>query len=150
LSAYVELSRDGACGPETVGVLRRVAAQVVRTNSFPPPADYDRWSDEAVDDLLADMFERKGPAFVIECFVKATDEPSLERLLLAAVRNHLIDQAKGTDRGKLRRRLVTLLSAAAPSSALNRSRAPTGPPLDALGRHPGHRKGPLARPAAVP
>ena len=45
-----------------------------------------------------------------ECFVKATDDASLERQLLAAVRNHLIDQAKGTERGKLRRRLVTLLS----------------------------------------
>lgn len=129
LSAYGELLRDGACGPETVGVLRRLAAQVVRTSSFPPPDDHDRWSDEAVDDLLADMFARtKGPAFVIECFVKATDDASLERLLLAAVRNHLIDQAKGTDRGKLRRRLVTLLSA---DSRFERVRASGG--LDGWG-----------------
>jgi hypothetical protein len=93
LSAYGELSRTGSCGDETVRVLRRLAAQVTRTSSFPPPAGFDRWSDAAVDELLADMFERKGPAFVVGCFVKATDDGSLERLLLAAIRNHLIDLA---------------------------------------------------------
>jgi len=40
-----------------------------------------------------------------------TDDTALERPLLKTIRNHLIDEAKGTPRGKLRRRLNTLLSA---------------------------------------
>lgn len=111
LSAFDELATTGQCGDETVALLRSLAAQFTRTHSFPPPPDHDRWSDEAVDDLLAAMFEKKGPAFVLGCFTVATSQGALERLLLAAIRNHLIDEAKGTPRGKLRRRLETLLSA---------------------------------------
>ncbi|HVW80738.1 MAG TPA: hypothetical protein VHB69_07355 [Mycobacteriales bacterium] len=64
-----------------------------------------------MDELLAEMFDKKGPALVLGCYAKATDDSSLERLLLTAIHNFLIDQAKGTDRGKLRRRLETLLGA---------------------------------------
>ena len=111
MSAFAELAKDGVCGDETVALLRRLGAQVTRTSSFPPPAGYDRWSNGAVDELLAQIFEAKGPQLVLGCYAKATDDASLERLLLAAIRNFLIDQAKGTDRGKLRRRLQTLLGA---------------------------------------
>jgi hypothetical protein len=111
MSASLELDSTGACGDETVALLRRLGAQVTRRSSFPPPPGHDGWTDDAVDELLAEMFEAKGPALVLGCFGNATDDGSLERLLLAAIRNFLIDQAKGTDRGKLRRRLETLLGA---------------------------------------
>lgn len=52
-----------------------------------------------------------GRTFVVGCFVATTHDPSFERLVLAAIENHLIDEAKKTERGKLRRRLDTLLSA---------------------------------------
>ncbi|MEV1013039.1 hypothetical protein AB0I89_30555 [Micromonospora sp. NPDC049801] len=93
-------------------LLVRLGRQFVRSHSFPPPDGYSTWNDEAVENLLADMFSRPGSGhkFVLTCYVKATDGQSLERLLLAAIRNFLIDQAKGTERGKLRRRLETLLS----------------------------------------
>lgn len=114
MSAFDEIGRRAdAAGPETVALLRRLGAQVVRTSSFPPPVEYTRWSAEAVDDLLADMFSKdspRGQVFVLACYLKATDQASLERLILASIRNFLIDQAKGTERGKLRRRLDTLLS----------------------------------------
>lgn len=109
MGAYDELSLKGECGDETIALLRRLARQVARGSSFPPPDGYSDWTTEAVDDLLADMFSTKGQAFVLACLSKATDEGSLERLLLASVKNHLIDLAKGTERGKLRRRLETLL-----------------------------------------
>ena len=41
--------------------------------------------------------------------MKAHDDASLERLLLAAIKNWLVDQAKATEVGKLRRRLENLL-----------------------------------------
>ncbi|MBK6873556.1 MAG: hypothetical protein IPJ14_07850 [Kineosporiaceae bacterium] len=110
MGAYAELEQSGECGPGTLALLRRLGAQVVGTSSFPPPDGHRHWDADAVDDLLADMFARSGRPFLLGCFLKATDDASLERLLLASIRNHLIDQAKTTNRGKLRRRLDGLLS----------------------------------------
>ncbi|WP_047690514.1 hypothetical protein [Kocuria sp. ZOR0020] len=113
MSAFDEIGRRGdAAGPKTLALLRRLGAQVTRSSSYPPPEGYDSWCDEAVDDLLADMFVKnpaRGRVFVLACFVKATGQASLERLLLATIGNFLKDQAKSTERGKLRRRLDTIL-----------------------------------------
>lgn len=112
MSAFEELTASGgAGGPQTLALLRRLGAQFARTRSFPPPEGHARWDGPAVDDLLSVMFEKKGPVLLTACLVKATDEQSLERLLLKVIDNFYIDEAKGTERGKLRRRLVTLLTA---------------------------------------
>lgn len=110
MGAYAELEQCGECGPTTLALLRRLGAYVVSTSSFPPPDGHHRWDADAVDDLLNDMFARSGRPFLLGCFLRANDDASLERLLLASIRNHLIDQAKMTNRGKLRRRLDGLLS----------------------------------------
>lgn len=113
MSGFDEIGRRGDVGgPETIRLLRELGAQVTRTSSFPPPNGYVSWSVDAVDELLADMFsqEKRSKVFVLACYTQATDQASLERLILKAIRNFLIDQAKGTERGKLRRRLDTLLS----------------------------------------
>lgn len=64
------------------------------------------------------MFDRENsdhPAephpFLLKCYAKATDGPSLERLLLKTIENFLKDEAKATRRGKLRRRLNNTLFA---------------------------------------
>ncbi|MDQ1295995.1 MAG: hypothetical protein QG608_3882 [Actinomycetota bacterium] len=110
VGAYAELEQTGVCGPKTLALLCRLGAQVVATSSFPPPDRRHHWDAEAVDDLLTDMFDRSGRSFLMDCFFKATNDASLERLFLASIRNHLIDQAKMTNRGKLRRRLEGLLT----------------------------------------
>lgn len=110
MGAYDELLATGVAGDETVALLRRLGAQYTRTHSFPPSEDYDRWSDEAVDDLIASMFEDKGPAFPTACLVSASDDASLERVLLTTIGNYLKDRAKKTERGKLRRRLEGLMT----------------------------------------
>lgn len=113
MSAFDEIGRRAdAGGPETIRLLRELGAQVTRTSSFPPPSEHATWSAAAVDDLLADMFsqEHRSRVFVLACYTQATDQGSLERLILQSIRNFLIDQAKGTERGKLRRRLDNLLS----------------------------------------
>lgn len=109
MSAYEELSSTGTAGPETVTLLQRLVRQVTRVSSFPPPDTFLTWSPDAVDTVIGDIFDKRGSALVLGCLAKATDDQSLERLLLKAIRNHLIDEAKGTERGKLRRRLETLL-----------------------------------------
>lgn len=116
-AALAEL-RDGRIGPAALELLRRLGRQCTRSprTNFPPPEGYEWWSDDAVDHLLADMFARpdadnpdEGHKFVLDCYARSTDGPSLERLLLAAIGNFLKDEAKKTERGKLRRRLTGLL-----------------------------------------
>ncbi|KIF67351.1 hypothetical protein HY68_36210 [Streptomyces sp. AcH 505] len=111
--AYEELAHSGELGGQTLELLRRLGRQVTRTSSFPPPQVHGHWSDDAVDDLLTDMLSRQGAGqrFFMTCFFKAVDEASLERLFLTSIRNFLIDQAKMTDRGKLRRRFSARLAA---------------------------------------
>ncbi|WP_218061722.1 hypothetical protein [Planobispora rosea] len=118
-AALAELSQ-GQPGPMTVALLQRLGRQCTRSarTTFPPPEGYTRWSDDAVDHLLADMFDRKdrddpgqGHKFLLNCYLRATDGPSLERLLLVTIQNFLKDQAKGTTRGQLRRRLQSLFEA---------------------------------------
>lgn len=94
-----------------VALLRRLAGQVVRTKSYPPPEGYDSWSDDAVHDLVNEVYARNGKQLGLKILERATSQASLERLLLATVENVLIDQAKATETGKLRRRLVTVLGA---------------------------------------
>jgi hypothetical protein len=116
-AALVEL-RDGRIGAAVLEMLRQLGRQCTRSSrtNFPPPEGYERWSDDAVDHLLADMFARPDAdnpdechKFVLDCYARSTDGPSLERLLLAAIENFLKDEAKKTERGKLRRRLTRLL-----------------------------------------
>lgn len=104
-AAFDELTREGEPGLATLTLLRGLAAHAAR--GFRPRCGYDRWGQPALDELLSDMLERSN--FIIACLAKADDQPSLERLLLRAIRNYLIDEAKATERGKLRRRLVGLL-----------------------------------------
>lgn len=93
-----------------LGLLRRIATQAARTSTFPPPPDYDRWSNDAVDELLNEMITKKGGvAFLIETLTSVDNQRSAERYLLKSVQNFLKDQAKATAHGKLRARLDTLL-----------------------------------------
>ncbi|NYG22513.1 hypothetical protein BJY17_003260 [Agromyces hippuratus] len=111
MTAFDELSIKGVVGAECVAMLTNICAQVARTHSFPPPEGHRRWSDQAVLDYVGIVFARKGgPGFLIECFLKADDQQSFERLLYTAIRRDLIDEAKARPVGKLRRRLHTLLS----------------------------------------
>ncbi len=54
--------------------------------------------------------EGAGQKFVTACFALAISEATLERLFLASIKNFLIDEAKKTPRGKLRRRIARLMS----------------------------------------
>lgn len=107
--AYDELRATGEAGEATLLLLQRLVRQVVSRASFPPPEGYGAWNADAVDEFLLELFEAKGPKVVMDCFLGATDEGSLERLLLKTIRNFLIDQAKSRPTGKLRRRLDRLL-----------------------------------------
>ncbi|MFG3340659.1 hypothetical protein [Glycomyces sp. NPDC048151] len=113
-AAIEELRVQGAPGSATIELLRALARQYTRSPRCPFPApDGMRWSDgEAIDELLGRMFAREhkdypgeSHPFVVICLAKATDAGAFERLLLRSIENFLKDEAKGTSRGKVRRRL---------------------------------------------
>jgi hypothetical protein len=108
VSAYAELLESGKPGALTLDLLCRLGKQVTRTSRFPPPDGFTSWTDDAVDELICAMFVEK-PQLVVGCMITAHDDASLERLLLTAIKNWLIDQAKATEVGKLRRRLENVL-----------------------------------------
>jgi hypothetical protein len=89
--------------------LRRLVWQKTDETSFPPGENYTTWSREAVDDFVIDLFKAKGKDILLTLLEAATSKGHFERAVLLAVERHLIDQAKKTPTGKLRRRLVTLL-----------------------------------------
>lgn len=109
MSEYDQWLLDGDVDV-AIALLRRLAAQVTRTSSFPGPVSYPGWSDDAVDELLVEMIEKKnGVGFLLDALASVDDRGSAERYLLATIANFLKDQAKGTAHGKLRARLETLL-----------------------------------------
>lgn len=110
MSAFQELTESGMVGSETVDLLIRLVGQTGRTNSFPPPLGHGSWSDQAVLDYVGSILSStRGAGMAIGCVVSATDDRSLERLLLTSIRRFMIDEAKATPVGKLRLRLRGLL-----------------------------------------
>ncbi|MEV6886177.1 hypothetical protein [Streptomyces sp. NPDC051135] len=109
--AFEEL-QTGEFGPATFDLLRRLVHQVRQASGFPPPEGYTVWSDDAAYDVIRAMLSQEGAGqrFVTVCFAQAADEASLERLFLTSIKNFLIDEAKKTPRGKLRRRIARLMS----------------------------------------
>ena len=68
-------------------MLRRVGRQAARTQGFPPPKGYNRWKDHAVDELLHRMVTREGAGgqFILNCFLKAVDDTSLEKMFFTSI-----------------------------------------------------------------
>ncbi len=111
MSALQEIRTSETLGPDAVDLLIKLVGQVARTNSFPPRMGHASWSDQAVLDYVGHIFSiPQGKAMLTNCAVKAgDDEKALERLLLRSIRNRLIDDAKATPVGKLRRRMQKML-----------------------------------------
>lgn len=131
-SAYEEL-QTGGLGPATFELLRRLVHQVRRGTGFPPPEGHTVWSDDAAYDVISAMLSQGGAGqrFVTVCFTQAADEASLERLFLTSIKNFLIDEAKKTPRGKLRRRIARLMGGDA-----DYRKSKGSPPRWALADHP--------------
>jgi len=107
--------------------------QVRHASGFPPPQGYAQWSDDAAYEVITAMLTREGAGqqFVTRCFALSVDDASLERLFLASIKNFLIDEAKKTPRGKLRRRIARLMG----EDAVFR-RVAGSPPRWTLSQHP--------------
>lgn len=115
MSEYDDWQQEGKLDPNAfAALLLRLCGIVARTKTYPWPEHYDSWSDEAVQELGNKVYARKDSKeedkrLALKIFEKAKDQASLERLLLTTIENVLIDEAKATETGKLRRRLVSVL-----------------------------------------
>jgi hypothetical protein len=91
-------------------LLRKLVRSHAKRNSFPPGEGHEEWTRAAVDDFILDLFDKKkDPRILLRLLERATSKEHFERSILITVHRHLIDQAKATESGKLRRRLVTVL-----------------------------------------
>lgn len=91
-------------------LLRRLVRQQVARGSFPPPDEYAGvWTRDAVDDFILELLEKKGVNLLLSTLERGTSQAHVERALLRAIQHRLIDQAKGTETGKLRLRLRNVL-----------------------------------------
>ncbi len=107
MSAWDELASTGP-GTETVQLIKDLTGKLVRTRGFPPPPHHRRWDNRAIEDFIGGMFAGKNGSWISEVQALATDQGSLERVLLRTIEHWLIDQAKSTTAGKMRRRLRSL------------------------------------------
>lgn len=87
----------------------RLTGQVVRMGAFPLPPGHSGWTHDAVAEVAGRVYAAKGKGLALRVLEKAKSQNSLERIILATVERALIDEAKGTETGKLRRRLETVL-----------------------------------------
>lgn len=127
MTAFDEL-RASAPGVLFWQMLVEVTRQLVRTGPFPPPHGHPRWTREDVEELAADFLTgasstradddpaeqemrklSRSKARLAKLTTVPHDEQSLRGYTFKALNKYLIDEAKATPKGKLRRRLETLL-----------------------------------------
>ena len=107
-SAIAELRELGHFGPVTVRLLLTILRRQLPAFPVLRPAS-GRFGD-GIDDLAQEFFAAKGQAVTTQLLLEATDDGAVAALLTVSVRNFLIDQARRTDAGALRRRLGTVLA----------------------------------------
>lgn len=99
--------RASAPGEATRDLVMRAGARAV--GDFPRPEGYGSWTSDAIAETVAALFEAK-PFLLTEALeAGVADDDALEAYVMVALKHHLIDEAKGTDVGRLRRRFVKVL-----------------------------------------
>ncbi|MFE4828112.1 hypothetical protein [Streptomyces sp. NPDC056672] len=81
------------------------------TRRFPALTHGTGWQPADWEDLFGDFLEERAKAVTANLLSLATDDASMGRLLRRSIRNWLIDRARETGPGALRRRLEEVLSA---------------------------------------
>lgn len=106
MSAIEEI-RAGHPGELTLAVAMRSAARA--TADLRPPEGFGTWSRGALEEVLSGLLEEKPFIFSQALEEQVADDGALEAWLLRVIRNFWIDEAKGTEVGKMRRRLPAVL-----------------------------------------
>jgi hypothetical protein len=107
MSPYAELHADGQFGEAGYNLLFRLARQELRRF---PVLQLDPADDDTVWDVAGDFLVARGSGVATMLLAEATDDDSFGALLRTSLRRWLVDQARKTDLGVLRRRLERLIS----------------------------------------
>jgi hypothetical protein len=107
MSPYAELHADGQFGEAGYNLLFSLARQELRRFPGLQVATAD---DDAVWDVVGDFLVERGHGVTAMLLASASDDNSLGALLRTSLRHWLIDEARKTDLGALRRRLERLIS----------------------------------------
>ncbi|MGH3567109.1 MAG: hypothetical protein ACRDRH_13975 [Pseudonocardia sp.] len=109
IDAYQETQQHGHLGQQGLLLL----AEIVRQELWRFPvllAPGARWTDELVTEWVHDFFVAKGKAVTVALLAQTVDEASMGRYLRKAVRHFLVDAARNTDLGAIRRKAEDLLA----------------------------------------
>ncbi len=105
-----ELLAEQRIGPEGAALLYRLVFLVSRARNFPPPPGYESWDESAVTETAHDfLVGERGRKRVIEIAIRSVDDESFERIMEAAVVNHLRELSRRTDTGRLILRVSEIL-----------------------------------------
>jgi len=99
--------RAGRPGIATMAVVMRAAARVA--GDFPPPQGFRSWTRDAIAQVVGSLFLAKPHLLTKALASGVADDDALEAFMLVASKRHLIDEAKKTEVGKMRRRFQNVL-----------------------------------------
>lgn len=108
IDAYTELITLNQFDRAGVAMIRKLVASEAKR--FPALRPASGWTGEAFDEATQAFLAAKLKGVTEGALATATDETSLSRYLRKAIRNHLVDQARRTPRGRVYRKLGELLS----------------------------------------
>jgi hypothetical protein len=106
MSAYTELRDTGQLGQEGVRLLYETVQRVARR--FPPPQG-GSWDSDKHTEAAHDFLTGRAENPITALFLLAVDDESFKSLLYTAVLNHFRSVARQSERGKLLRRINTVL-----------------------------------------
>lgn len=107
MNAYDELCARGEVGPASMRLVSQIVESVAR--KFPVLKPSGGWSDDAFEDLSQQFLAVKH-AKIPEALATVDDLESLTRYVRSMVRNFLVDEARRTPRGRVRRKVEELLT----------------------------------------
>lgn len=98
-------------GPAGAALLYRLVRAVAISRNFPPPPGSRGWDDTAVTETAHDFLDgERGRRRVADIAIRSVDEITFERVMEAAVVNHLREVSRRTDMGRLVLRVTEVLT----------------------------------------
>jgi hypothetical protein len=106
-----EIIQTRRIGPNGALLLYRTVSVVVRSRNFPPPEGSSLWDESATTEVAHEFLDGpRGTRRLSDLALRSVDDASFERLLEAAVVNHMRERSRRTDMGKLVLRVAELLT----------------------------------------
>lgn len=107
ITAFAELHRLGHFGPECLRLVQELMSEEMRR--FPALEPAVGWQPADLEDLVQEFLEQRFVAMTTTLLTTARNDESMGRLLRRSIRNWLIDRARTTGTGRVRKLLEKVL-----------------------------------------